>query len=159
MNNFHRAAALLVLLFSATLASAQNLIPERDWWKPTKFGVHTFSIHSERIDGHTGRPWNNVNPGAYVRWDRVVAGTFYNSIRQQSVYVGYAYPLFDNVDIVFGAVTGYNAEGRAAKAVMPMIIPSVHFAVTQTMSVRLNLALGAQKGAASAVNLALEWKL
>jgi len=139
--------------------AAPPLIQERNPFKPTDFGVHFVSIHSSKMDVVAGRPWNNSNPGIYARWDRVVVGTYYNSIRRQSVYAGYAYPVHENVDVVFGVVTGYDGRGYAAKPVMPMIIPSAHFALTKDVSVRINLAVGVQKNAATAVNLALEWRL
>lgn len=144
--------SLVSLCLLGSVAQAEGL-------RPDAFGVHLFSVHSERNDTTCGCRWNNANPGIYARWDRVVVGTYYNSIRRQSVYAGYSYPLFDNLDIVVGVVTGYDGPGRSAKAVMPMVIPSAHFKVTQDLSVRVNFAIGVQRGAASAVNLALEWKL
>jgi hypothetical protein len=148
----------LLVLAAAMGASAQD-IPERNPLAPTAIGVHVASFHTERIDETSGKPWNNANVGVYAKWDRWVGGAYYNSIRQTSVYAGYAYPLFDNLDIVVGVVTGYDGPGYSAKAIMPMVIPSAHFAITPDISVRVNLALGVQKGAATAVNFALEWKL
>ena len=155
-------AAIGLLFGCVEKASAEEvppLIQERPFYKPTAFGVHMFSVHSERMDDTAGRPWNNANPGLYLRWDRWTAGTYYNSIRKQSVYAGYAYPLHENVDIVFGAVTGYNGPGYSSSPVMPMVIPSVHFKVAQNVSARINIALGVKRGSASAINFALEWKL
>lgn len=152
------AAGLLFGVVQKACAEEPPLIQERGF-KPSAIGVHIGSFHSNRFDPVTHRPWNNSNPGLYARWDRWVAGTYYNSIRRQSVYAGYAYPLHDNLDIVFGAVTGYDGRGYSAKPVMPMIIPSAHFQVYKDLSVRLNLAVGVGKGSATAVNLALEWRL
>jgi hypothetical protein len=149
----------LAALAASMGASAQDTIPERNAFAPTAFGFHVVSVHSTPIDVTAGRPWNNSNPGVYARWDRWVAGTYYNSIRRHSVYAGYAYPLFENLDIVVGVVTGYDGPGYTSKPIMPMVVPSAHFALTKDISVRLNLAIGVQKNAATALNVALEWKL
>ena len=122
-------------------------------------GVHLGSIHSNNYDPVANRAWNNYNPGVYFRHENWVAGTYFNSIRKQSFYAGYVYGLTSNIDIVFGAVSGYNGPGYRAKPVMPMVVPSFHFPLTDAVSARINLAVGVGKGSATAVNFALEWKL
>lgn len=126
---------------------------------PDTIGVHAFSVHSNARDKVSGERWNNANPGLYARWDTIVVGTYYNSIRRQSFYAGYVYPLSNHFDVVLGAVTGYDGPGYRAKAVMPMVIPSFHMPITDNLSARVNLAVGIGKGSATAVNFALEYRL
>lgn len=147
------------LAYGCAKAEEPPLIPERNVLAPTAVGVHLVSVHSSKLDLVAGKPWNNSNPGLYARWDRLVVGTYYNSIRRQSVYAGYVYPLHDNFDVVLGVVTGYDGRGYSAKPVMPMVIPSAHFALTKDITLRANLAIGVQKNSATALNFAIEWKL
>lgn len=146
------------MLFSCTMAPAHA-----DGLKPDVIGMHMFSVHSNNRDPVAERPWNNANPGIYFRWSNIVAGTYYNSIRKESYYVGYAYPVFNNLDMVVGVVSGYNGIGPGgayrAKAIMPMLVPSVHFPINGNLSARINLAIGIGKGSATAINFALEYKL
>lgn len=147
--------AFTCLCFSA---KAEGVEP----W-PVSVGLMMASIHSERIDALTTRPWNDANPGLYTQWGPLVAGTYYNSLRRQSVFAGYVYPVWANVDITFGAVTGYDGPGRTAKALMPMVIPSIHggfpFNGAEHWGWRVNLALGVQKGSATAINFCVEYRL
>lgn len=144
--------AIVVLFLLSPAANAEGL-------KPDTFGVHVGSYHVEKVDPVTNKGWNNTNPGAYLRWDNVVVGTYYNSIRKQSVYAGYVYPLTDNIDVVVGAVTGYNGPGYSAKAVMPMVVPSFHFAVAKDVEARVHFLPKAAKGGATAIHFSLEFKL
>lgn len=97
---------LLLLLFCAS-AQAQTV------------GIHT-------ISGHTNGGMNNVNPGLYVRLgNNVTFGTFRNSNRRQSAYLGYTaeYRWRDvSVGLTIGGITGYRAA-----PVMPMVVPSVAY--------------------------------
>lgn len=126
---------------------------------PDVIGMHIGSVHSNNYDPVAKRNWNNTNPGLYARWDNVVVGTYYNSIRKQSVYAGYAYPVLSNLDVVVGVVSGYDGPGYRAKAIMPMVVPSLHFPITDTINARLNLAIGVGKGSATALNFAIEYRL
>jgi hypothetical protein len=123
------------------------------------FGVHLGSVHSNSYDPVAQRNWNNSNPGVYFRHDEWVVGTYYNSIRKQSYYVGYVYGITSNIDVILGAVSGYDGAGYKAKQVMPMAIPSLHFPIAHDVSARVNLAIGVGKGSATAVNFSLEYKL
>lgn len=126
-------------------------------------GVMIGSVHSNNYDPVAQRAWNNYNPGVYVQFDnRVVLGTYLNSIRKQTYYVGYAYPVTEHIDVVVGAISGYNGYGPGgtyrAKAVMPMVVPSVHFSLFGGVDGRVSLAVGIGKGSATAVNFAIERK-
>lgn len=124
---------------------------------PDTVGVMLGSVHTERWDATANRPWNDSNPGLYAQWGRVVAGTYYNSIRQQSVFAGYVYPVWSNLDVTVGAVTGYNGPDRTARAVSPMVVPSVHWNIAGNLDARVNLAIGVGHNAATAINFCLEW--
>lgn len=121
-------------------------------------GVHVGSLHSNNRDNVAGRNWNNVNPGLFVRRDNVVVGTYYNSIRKESFYVGYVYSVTDWLDVTIGAVSGYAAPGYSAKPVMPLVVPSVHFDVMHNVAARIHLIPQVSKGGASAVHLSMEYR-
>jgi hypothetical protein len=140
---------LSILIGMAVLAFTQLVRAE------TAVGVHQVSIHSQKYQAHTmpRETWNNVNPGIYIHHDNWVGGVYYNSERRTSVYAGYAYPVTDYFDLVAGVVTGYRGYTLA-----PILIPSLHLPLTDKIEVRLNLAVGV-KGGATAINLALEYRL
>lgn len=140
-----------VMALSTVCAKAEGLAPD-------VVGLHIGSWHTSKVDHVAGRPWNNYNPGIYARWDNIVVGTYLNSIRKQSYYVGYAYPLFEHVDIVLGVVSGYSGPGYKARPVMPMVIPSIHFPISDSVHGRINIAFGIGKGSATAVNFAVEYR-
>lgn len=133
-------------------ANAQSVTPD-------VVGVHLGSVHSTSRDEVAGKPWNNTNPGIYFRWDNVAAGMYRNSIRKDSYYVAYVYPVTDYFDVTVGAITGYSGPGYAAKPVMPMVIPSVHFPISDRLSGRIHVAPKVAKGGATAVHFSLEWRL
>ncbi|AEG94061.1 hypothetical protein [Ramlibacter tataouinensis] len=91
-------AVILLALLAAVSASADG-IP-----KPTTAGLHLVSVHDR--DNHR---WNNDNPGAYARWDSgFIAGTYRNSLRNQTVYAGWS--IADDKDrfaLMIGVFTGY----------------------------------------------------
>ena len=135
----------LVLAGASALASAQEA--------PLTVGINLVSVHATKyqnywVDGER-QTFNNVNPGIYVIRGHWLAGIVYNSERSTSVYGGYAYAVNDWLDVVFGAVTGYRAS-----PVLPLLIPSVHYAITDKTSVRLNLIISN----VPALNLAFERK-
>lgn len=124
-------------------------------------GMHIGSKHFPAHD------WNNRNPGIYLtgevsglstsysQWanGRWVAGTYYNSERKESFYVGRILPVFDNLDVVVGAITGYKAY-----AVMPMVVPSVHFRVVGNWSARIHYLPKVASDGAHVVHLSIERK-
>jgi hypothetical protein len=98
---------IVALLFLASVAQAQTV------------GIHT-------ISAHTNGGMNNVNPGLYIRHGGVTFGTYRNSHRKQSAYLGYTWETEQwhsmTVAVTAGAITGYP---RAS--VMPMLVPSVAY--------------------------------
>lgn len=131
---------------------------------PIRVGVMLGSVHSSRVDVIAHREWNNFNPGVYIgvadTWASLggewTIGTYYNSIRKQSVFAAYSYHLADNFDVLVGAVSGYNGPGYAAKQVSPMLVPSFHCAIGMGYSARVSLAVGVYKNSATALNFAIE---
>lgn len=151
---FVLCAALLGLGLACTAkAESVNL-------QPDYAGVHIGSVHSNNRDIVSGKGWNNVNPGVYFRWDNVAIGMYHNSIRKDSYYVGYVYPVTDYLDVTVGVISGYNGPGRTAKALMPMVVPSVHFPIGDTGAIgRIHVAPKVAKGGATAIHFSLEWRL
>lgn len=140
-----------VIFLLGTSANAQEA--------PTyTIGLHVGSVHSTSRDDVAGKPWNNVNPGLYLRRDNVVIGGYYNSIRKGSLYVGYVYSVTDWLDVTVGIVSGYDGPGYSAKRVMPMVVPSVHFGIVPNVTGRIHLAPQVAKGGATAVHFSIEYK-
>lgn len=76
-------------------------------------GIHLATAHIDAT-----KPLNDYNPGIYVQTtNNIVVGTYYNSIKRQSTYVGYNYSI-GPIDVVVGGTTGYY------KDVLPMVMPS-----------------------------------
>lgn len=86
--------------------------------------AQTVGLHI--ISGHTNGGMNNFNPGLYVRLGNdVTFGTFRNSHRQQSAYVGYTFEARRgsvSAALTLGVITGYPSA-----SVMPMAVPSVAY--------------------------------
>jgi hypothetical protein len=132
----------------------------RSAWVPAVIGVHTFSVHSNHWDAVAGRDWNSSNLGMYARWDNgIVVGTYYNSIRRQSAYAGWVWPLNNYIDIVVGGITGYDRVGSSSKPVIPMLVPTIHVPLTQSMDARVMFLPKAEKRGAAVVHFTLEFKL
>jgi len=94
-----------VLMLLALPASAQHVL-----------GLHTVTYHSANIDCDNGN-----NPGLYYgnTDSGLVLGTYYNSCRKQSYYVGYITPDWRGLSVVADLVTGY------VLPVTPRIYPSL----------------------------------
>lgn len=158
MSPYFRLFAVALVLIGMGLActaraESVNLYPDA-------VGVHLGSVHSNSRDEVSGRNWNNANPGVYFRWGNVAVGTYYNSIRKESFYVGYVYPVTDYLDVTVGVISGYNGPGYAAKPIMPMVVPSVHFPIGDSgLRGRIHVAPKVAKGGATAVHFSLEWRL
>jgi hypothetical protein len=156
MSPHFRIALFIIAIICGLLiganANAQSLTPD-------VVGVHLGSVHSNNRDEVSGKAWNNANPGVYFRWENVAVGTYYNSIRKDSFYVAYVYPVTDYFDVSVGLITGYNGPGYAAKPVMPMVVPSVHFPISGNVSGRIHVAPKVSKGGATAVHFSIEWRL
>lgn len=86
-------------------------------------GLHAVSFHTDTKSGY-----NNVNPGIYAGYNSYVVGTYYNSDRKQSVYVGKVFETEScRFDMTVGAVTGYAAP------VLPFVIAGVKFDTDQVV--------------------------
>jgi hypothetical protein len=80
-------------------------------------GMHLNSWHSKYNDD-----FNTNNPGAFVQYQGYAVGTYYNSMRNQSLYAGKIWDLDDcRYEIQAGVVSGY------ATKVLPYIAASVKF--------------------------------
>lgn len=115
----------LPLIF-ATIAMSCSPVP-----------THAADLKLDTIGLHVGShhfgddEMNNNNPGVYLagtvsgvneyvdgRW---VTGTYYNSIRNQTFYVGRVFEVTPWFDVLAGVATGYQW------AVVPALVPSVHY--------------------------------
>lgn len=159
--------------------------------KPTVIGAHLYSYHFDNkaydtviVDGNTtttahNSGYNNRNPGLYARWSNgVTVGTYYNSNKNQSYYVGKTFTDdADRFSVTLGLVSGYTkveigkdptgreqcsapgncimVEGR--KVILPMLVPSVRIGITDHLSARL--ALMATQTLKPITHLSLEWRL
>ena len=82
-------------------------------------GIHIGSYH---VNNQTGQELNNINPGAYVELTNgVVLGSYYNSLRRNSEYVGFKVEGPYHTSVIVGAITGYSDKPILA------IIPSVNW--------------------------------
>jgi hypothetical protein len=80
---------------------------------PVLAGAQTVGLHL--VSGHASGGLNNANPGAYVRFDNgVTVGTYRNSYRRNSVYLGYTAETSAtdrlSLAVTVGAITGYQRE-------------------------------------------------
>jgi len=136
-------AIALALALSATLAHAQA---------PDVVGLHLVSKHS-----NYDFAWNDTNPGVYARWDGgLTVGTYYNSNRKQSFYVGWTgeKQLTPRIaaGITLGGVTGYTTP------LLPLVVPSVSVRVWDKVSLRTSFLYSPLKNGAHALHLSAEWK-
>lgn len=120
----------------------------------TGMGVHIGSHH------FPAQQWNNSNPGVYLKADvagpaylsgSYVLGTYYNSERNQSAYLARVYPLFRNVDVAVGVISGYK---RAA--VLPLVVPSVRLDLWDNWVGRLSVLPKVEKSGSWVAHLSVE---
>lgn len=108
-------------------------------------GLHLGSIHSTNT-------FNDINPGIYVKNQKgLTAGTYYNSERKQSFYGGWTWSPHKNIDVTFGAITGY----KAAK-VQPLVLPTVHFEVMRDVRMRVGYVPKIHSDGAHAIHFMVE---
>lgn len=133
---------LRTLLLSAALLSTTALYADTI----DAVGMHVGSQHFPAKD------FNNSNPGIYIKMKSgLTAGTYYNSERRVSVYVGQTYD-WGPMSVTLGGITGYKM------AVMPMVVPSIRLLRNETTSVRIAVLPKIEKQGATVVHLMLEYK-
>ncbi len=124
---------VLVLVFAALAAPAAAQVQA--------IGVHTASWHSNgdvcRAD-NGGRPCNNTNPGAYLRFaGGWVAGAYHNSINKPTFYVGRSWSIAQrgraSLEVAALAATGYPVAD-----VVPLVTPTAAVRLTERAAVRLS---------------------
>jgi hypothetical protein len=132
------------LLFAAQHAFSQGIEA------PAVVGLHVATLHSSR-------GWCDANPGLYARWSGgFTAGTYRNSECRPSAYAGWAWQTEGAVraGVLVGVVTGYKAH-----AVLPLLLPSVAFDLTQSTTARLTYIPKVQKRGAHALHFSLEFPI
>jgi len=110
-------------------------------------GLHLVSVHSR--DG-----FNNTNPGLYVRtYSGWTTGVFRNSYSRVSVYGAYTWETDGQVSVALtaGAVTGYRA-----RAIMPLVVPSVAYHFGDSAIRLAIIPKPPTKGGAAAAHLMVE---
>jgi len=145
-----------LLIKAAVAASALYLMSPSANASMDTFGVHVGSVHSNKNSN-----WNNSNPGVYAVWGvhdlstfadgNYVAGTYYNSIRKQSFYVGRLFE-WGNVGLIAGVVTGYS------RPALPMVVPTVRLDLTPHWKARITVVPKVDKNGAAAVHFSFEYK-
>lgn len=94
------AALAIACLVTAGIASCTEAKAD------TVFGVHTVSAHFPKVDGQ-----NNVNPGAYIRFENgVTLGGYYNTLGRASFYAAYTTPQWGPFALTVGAISGYQKK-------------------------------------------------
>lgn len=135
--------AAVIALCAATAAQA------------TTFGAHIGSQHFPAKDGD-----NNANSGLYVRFDNgVTLGGYRNTIRRNSVYLGYSIDA-GAFGVTVGGITGYqqkDGKGHSRGAVSPLLALSVVSPVSIAgLTPRLAYVPGHLVKAADVVHLMVE---
>lgn len=108
-------------LLAATLATAATCAQAQTH----TFGLHLFSHHMPE------KTYNNSNPGMYYRHpDGWTAGFYRNSLRRDSVYVGYTWK-YGIFDVTTAGVSGYFHK------VQPLLVPSISLGTWQGITPRV----------------------
>ena len=127
---------LFFLVFFFNAASAQVI------------GAHLGSYH----DPDPGNLANNVNPGAYIRFDNgLTAGAYKNSLKRDSAYIGYTSQEWGRVSVTAGIVSGYRTE-----TVIPFAIFTVR-AVTFRVSDDWDFSLVDNPKTKGAISVRIGW--
>jgi len=91
---------------------------------------------------HTTGGYNNLNPGVYARTEcGLIAGTYYNSQRRHSAYVGYTYePRKLPVFAALALTTGYsNPRTGHRYAIVPIPMAGVRVPLDDAWQVKLGV--------------------
>ena len=126
---------LAVALFTSTFTYADPV-----------YGVHIGSQH------FPGKDYNNINPGAYVRYDSgFTLGAYYNSERRVSAYAGYTYE-WGRFGITLGGITGYKRM-----AILPMVVPTLRLGQIGPATIRLAFLPKIEKSGATVIHFMAEF--
>lgn len=111
-------------------------------------GLHLGSKHAQGT-------WNDINPGVYVKLQNgMTFGTYYNSERKQSAYVGRTFSknLTQNLEIAatVGIISGYN------KSVLPLVLPTVAYKFHQDFAARVGFVPKVNKQGSAGLHLMIE---
>jgi hypothetical protein len=156
----HLASGLAVTLLIgsalgyATDAHAEGLV----------VGLHLASHHFPDDEGY-----NNVNVGAYARFDNgLTIGGYRNSIRRNSFYAGYTQALPGPFSVTVGAISGYKlkqgkghkvgstSEGHTRGALGLLLAPSIALPSIMGVTPRIIYSPGHLVKADDSFNLSIE---
>lgn len=101
-------------------------------------GLHVGSMHLDPTEHLKSLKINDNNVGAYVEFkNNVVVGAYHNTLRKDSVYVGYVkhFKKIDSLEpsIVVGGVTGYPGYNIA-----PLVLASVSYKMEDNFYLRVS---------------------
>jgi hypothetical protein len=135
------------------------------------YGLHVSTVHIPASD-HL----NNVNPGAYVRYDNgATAGFYRNSYKRLSVYAGWTWES-GPFALTVGGITGYKRvdvpctgdrleagftrcwDGSSSSAISPLIAPSVVLPDVLGVTPRVTVLPKIESKGSTVIHLAVERK-
>jgi hypothetical protein len=139
----------------ATLILAALLITSTA--QATTWGVHVGSIHVPAKESD-----NNANYGLYARTDSgLTFGVYRNTLRRTSLYAGYTFNAYRDIDVTVGGITGYQLKdgtGYARGAVTGLVAFSYPLPVRILgMAPRVSLVPGHLVKARSVLHLTMEF--
>lgn len=117
------------------------------------YAVNTVGLHLGTW--HQTGTWNDINPGVYVKLQNgMTFGTYYNSERKQSAYVGRTFSknLTQNLEIAatVGIISGYN------KSVLPLVLPTVAYKFHQDFAARVGFVPKVNKQGSAGLHFMVE---
>lgn len=117
------------------------------------YAINTTGLHLGTV--HFRGTWNDFNPGVYVKLNNgLTFGTYYNSERKQSTYVGRTFSknLTQNLEIAatVGIISGYN------KTVLPLVLPTVAYKFHRDFAVRVGFVPKVNKQGSAGLHFAIE---
>jgi hypothetical protein len=137
----------------AAILALASLTTHAEGLGPNSVGLHVATYHfSDPARG--ADPWNNSNPGVYLKWDYVMAGTFINSGGVRSNYIAVHYEERVSRDFSVGAVAG--AATGYARHVSPLLGFTGRWHVTPETSAAITLTPKYGPGSSGAAHLTLD---
>lgn len=117
------------------------------------YAVNTVGLHLGTL--HFQGTWNDINPGGYAKLNNgITLGTYYNSERKQSYYVGRTFSknLTQNLEIAatVGIISGYN------QGVLPLVLPTVAYKFHQDFAARVGFVPKVNKRGSAGLHFMLE---